>query len=471
MRTTIDMRKVFQLGLFLFLAMGLRAQNAYFQGLAWTSLNVPGSAQGTTNVIAPIPYAQIKICVGFYLGTPCSAPTATVYQDQAGTKPYQQPLTADASGNFSFWAVADTGLFYTVTGTNVQAQSYDLFMGGGPGATCGGTTGPCILSNPTASQTVSQPANTTFAFQDATTPTAINFENNGGWNFYGSGNFTVDGGPVQFNGGSTSFTVNSLNSTFSSPVTVEAPLTVDAPVYSTTDFHTPAAFSGDYPNGTPAPVAAQVGCLVAGTLTNCATSATTPIGIVDSIASPISGYSIVDIAGHTACNFDGTAVVGDVVTTSTTTAGECHDTGSTNPSVSNFLGIVVAANTGAGTAGGMVLGSELAGGGAPGCLLGNCILANPTASQTVSQPAATTFNVSGSETVSQSLGTPAILPTTLYSAAGTPLPACAVGIQGETAVVKDATAPSYMGAYTSGGAITAAVICSYNGTTYSWLTH
>ena len=82
-----------------------------------------------------------------------------------------------------------------------------------------------------------------------------------------------------------------------------------------------------------------------------------------------------------------------------------------------------------------------------------------------------TFNVSGSETVSQSLGTPAILPTTLYSAAGTPLPACAVGIQGETAVVKDATAPSYMGAYTSGGAITAAVICSYNGTTYSWLTH
>lgn len=65
----------------------------------------------------------------------------------------------------------------------------------------------------------------------------------------------------------------------------------------------------------------------------------------------------------------------------------------------------------------------------------------------------------------------AVLPVTLYSAAGTALPACGSGIKGEQATVSDATAPTYMGAYTSGGAITAAVICSYNGTTYSWLTH
>ena len=39
------------------------------------------------------------------------------------------------------------------------------------------------------------------------------------------------------------------------------------------------------------------------------------------------------------------------------------------------------------------------------------------------------------------------------------------------AVVSDATSPTYMGAYASGGGITGAVICSYNGTTYSWLTH
>lgn len=77
------------------------------------------------------------------------------------------------------------------------------------------------------------------------------------------------------------------------------------------------------------------------------------------------------------------------------------------------------------------------------------------------------FQVNGSGVVTA----PSVIPGVLYSAAGTALPTCAAGIQGETAVVKDATSPTYMGAYTSGGAITAAVICSYNGTTYSWLTH
>ena len=65
----------------------------------------------------------------------------------------------------------------------------------------------------------------------------------------------------------------------------------------------------------------------------------------------------------------------------------------------------------------------------------------------------------------------AILPGVLYSAAGTALPTCASGLKGQLAVVSDATSPTYMGAYSSGGGITAQVICSYNGTTYSWLTH
>jgi hypothetical protein len=64
-----------------------------------------------------------------------------------------------------------------------------------------------------------------------------------------------------------------------------------------------------------------------------------------------------------------------------------------------------------------------------------------------------------------------ILPGILYSTAGTALPSCASGIKGETAVVSDATTPTYMGAYSSGGTITTAVICSYNGSSYAWLTH
>lgn len=62
-------------------------------------------------------------------------------------------------------------------------------------------------------------------------------------------------------------------------------------------------------------------------------------------------------------------------------------------------------------------------------------------------------------------------PGVIYSAAGTALPSCSSTTKGTTAVVSDATTPTYMSAYTSGGAITAAVICSYDGTTYSWLTH
>lgn len=64
-----------------------------------------------------------------------------------------------------------------------------------------------------------------------------------------------------------------------------------------------------------------------------------------------------------------------------------------------------------------------------------------------------------------------VTPSLLYSAAATALPTCAVAMKGTTAVVSDATSPTFMGTYSSGGTITAAVICSFNGTTYSWLTH
>lgn len=54
---------------------------------------------------------------------------------------------------------------------------------------------------------------------------------------------------------------------------------------------------------------------------------------------------------------------------------------------------------------------------------------------------------------------PLLQPSTLYSAAGTPLPACNAGTNGASAVVSDSTAPTYRNAYASGGAITARVLC------------
>jgi hypothetical protein len=65
----------------------------------------------------------------------------------------------------------------------------------------------------------------------------------------------------------------------------------------------------------------------------------------------------------------------------------------------------------------------------------------------------------------------ATIPITIYSAGGTPLPACGSSLNGQTQKVSDATAPLYMTAYTSGGSTTAEVICSFNGSTYTWLTH
>lgn len=59
-----------------------------------------------------------------------------------------------------------------------------------------------------------------------------------------------------------------------------------------------------------------------------------------------------------------------------------------------------------------------------------------------------------------------LLPAVVYSAAGTPLPAASVALKGARAVVSDATTPTYLGAYVSGGAVVAGVICT--GTT--WVT-
>jgi hypothetical protein len=65
---------------------------------------------------------------------------------------------------------------------------------------------------------------------------------------------------------------------------------------------------------------------------------------------------------------------------------------------------------------------------------------------------------------------PYVLPTILYSVAGTTLPTAVASLQGATAIVKDATNPTYMASYVGSGNITCQVICSYNGSVYDWKT-
>jgi hypothetical protein len=61
---------------------------------------------------------------------------------------------------------------------------------------------------------------------------------------------------------------------------------------------------------------------------------------------------------------------------------------------------------------------------------------------------------------------PKVQTTTIYSAAGTPLPTCNGAAEGTRASVSDATAPTFLGAYASGGTVHAPVYCNGSG----WVT-
>jgi hypothetical protein len=54
-----------------------------------------------------------------------------------------------------------------------------------------------------------------------------------------------------------------------------------------------------------------------------------------------------------------------------------------------------------------------------------------------------------------------------FSAAGTALPTCNTAAKGSEAVVSDATSPTYLGAYASGGSVFAPVLCNGSG----WITY
>ena len=55
----------------------------------------------------------------------------------------------------------------------------------------------------------------------------------------------------------------------------------------------------------------------------------------------------------------------------------------------------------------------------------------------------------------------------IYNAAGNALPSCVAALKGSRAVVSDATSPTYLGVYTSGGAVIAPVFCNGSG----WVTN
>jgi len=72
-------------------------------------------------------------------------------------------------------------------------------------------------------------------------------------------------------------------------------------------------------------------------------------GIVTGDACGATGTADIAVIGRVACVFDGATTALDFVVASTTTAGDCHDAGTTIPTTSANLGTVISTNGGAGT--------------------------------------------------------------------------------------------------------------------------
>ncbi len=83
------------------------------------------------------------------------------------------------------------------------------------------------------------------------------------------------------------------------------------------------------------------------------------VGIVVDGAG-ITGAAQIAQQGQAVCAFDGATTAGDYVQISSTTAGDCHDTGATYPNSGQVLGVVLSTNAAAGNYG-VLVGAELEG--------------------------------------------------------------------------------------------------------------
>ena len=91
-----------------------------------------------------------------------------------------------------------------------------------------------------------------------------------------------------------------------------------------------------------------------------------------------TGTAAVSLAGQQSCIFDGSTTVNDIVVISSSTTGNCHDSGSTSPPTAlEGLGRVSATNTGTGTYAMTLLTPDA------GAAAGSGIIAGPSGSQTI----------------------------------------------------------------------------------------
>jgi len=151
------------------------------------------------------------------------------------------------------------------------------------------------------------------------------------------------------------------------------------------------------------------------TATIATTTTTSGVVGITVLGAGITGNATIQQSGIASCVFDGATTAGDYVTISSTTAGDCHDAGTSAPVSSQNIGQVLATNGSAGSnqivinSGGSSAGSQLA------CqnTTPTTVNANTTSSQTVLSCAVPavfnvlgrTFRVTGSMLVATSSST------------------------------------------------------------------
>lgn len=435
--------------------------------------------------------ATVTVCTSAGTGTPCT-PTTPIYTSSALTTTLSNPTTTDAHGNFSFWIAPGTYIV-TITGTGLQPFTKTITPGCIPGATgCasgGGTLN--INGSPVSSPNLNSasPSPDT-GFQAAT---------------------------LKVSGSNAIVEVPSLPSTLTAPgvwtntqMNENFQVIVGSGVNCSPSFIFSTMELGDFAtdgvSGTacvPSTATAQLGVGVAGYATsaepNSCGAAAPPCGGVG-----IEGNGLSVAAGTTVCG-----VVGVVQSTTGDAAqlfGSEIDITPLNSGDSGFgellslnrivgaganpnftaLQISAGVQTG-GTAqwtNGILFGrgSILPTASTAPAIILNPSSGNPSPSQAIIFTAASS---SGTLFSSQLIGNVdpsgnlvlstnvaeglwfSFLRLTPYTATGNPVPTCNANAKNMEVEVSDATAPTFLGNYVSGGAVLSPAIC--NGT--NWVTY
>lgn len=144
------MRKLLALAAFLILpgwafAQGVRVDNP------------GGPAQKIVQgFVSPIPGATITVCTSSATGTPCTplVPTSpvTLCTDATCSTAAPNPFTADAGGNYGFWAVPGT-YKVSITTSGVTGSLLTVTLPCAAGVSCVANGGPASLTNLTVSGT------------------------------------------------------------------------------------------------------------------------------------------------------------------------------------------------------------------------------------------------------------------------------------------------------------------------------